>query len=62
MAEYTLDDLEALQPGWLETFGEDLPFGFEIQPAQVPMLRQCLSEKSRAPLRAFINTLAGRAY
>ena len=57
-----MDDLEALRPGWLETFGEDLPFGFEIQLAQVPMLRQCLREKSQAPLDAFIRTLAGRVY
>ena len=62
MAEYTMDDLLALQPRWLETFGDDLAYGFEIMPPQVPMLRQCLREKSKAPLRAFIKTLAGRAY
>ena len=62
MAEYTMDDLLALQPRWLETFGDDLAYGLEIMPPQVPMLRQCLREKSKAPLRAFIKTLAGRAY
>ena len=49
MVDYTMDDLLALQPDWLETFGEDLAYGFEIMPPQVPMLRQCLREKSRAP-------------
>ena len=62
MVDYTMDDLLALQPDWLETFGEDLAYGFEIMPPQVPMLRQCLREKSRAPLRAFIATLDGREY
>ena len=62
MAEYTMDDLEALAPDWERVFGEDMAMGFEIQPAQVPMLRECIRLRSQAPLEAYIESLEGRTY
>ena len=57
MADYTLDDLAALSPRWESVFGESLPMGFEITPAQVPMLRRCLRERSHEPLEEYIESL-----
>ena len=57
MVEYTWDDLEALRPAWCETFGQELAMGFEIGPAQVPMLQECLKQKSQALLKAYIKAI-----
>ena len=62
MAEYTMDYLVALAPEWKRVFGEDMAMGFEIQPAQVPKLRQCLREKSRVLLKVYIATLSDKVY
>ena len=32
--------LEALRRDWERTFGESMPFGFEIGPEQFPMIRE----------------------
>ena len=62
MAEYSYEDLEVLRPHWEEVFDEPMPMGFEIQPPQVPMLRKCLRDKSRAPLEAYIDGLGDDLY
>ena len=61
---YIYDDLIALQAPWLATFGEPMPFGFQIGPNQVPILRQCLAEESQEPLDDFVaaDIADGRVY
>ena len=61
---YTWDDLMALRKPWEETFGETMAYGFEIGPDDVPLLRQCIAEKSRERLRRHIEELLkdGRVY
>ena len=62
MTTHTWADLEALSPEWEAVFGESIPMGFEIQPEQVPMMRQCIREKSREPLRNYIESIGDRTY
>lgn len=62
MADYTMDDLEALEPEWEKVFGDMMPKGFEITPDQVPVMRQCIDERSQAPLEAYVATLGGNPY
>ena len=58
MAEtYTIDDLAALAPQWEEVFGEPMSMGFEIGPGQVPLMKRCIREKSREPLREYVKAL-----
>ena len=54
---YTWEDLEALEPQWLALFGGPLPKGFEVTPSQVPLIRQCLAERSTAPLDRYVQSL-----
>ncbi|MCY4607493.1 MAG: hypothetical protein OXD40_02695 [bacterium] len=54
---YTMTDLIALMPAWEKTFGEDMPFGFEVRPAQVPIIKECIAKRSQEPLNAFIRGL-----
>ena len=62
MPEYTLADLEALKPEWREVFDEEMPFGFEIGPETVPLMRRCIREQSKAPLVAYQREVADREY
>ena len=56
--------LEKLREPWRETFGEEMPVGFEVTPSQIGLIRKRLKEKSRAPLDAHIDeiTREGRVY
>ena len=55
--------LEALRRDWERTFGESMPFGFEIGPEQFPMMRECIRRRSKAPLEAYIASIpAGVVY
>ena len=59
MAErHTWEDLEALREPWEATFGGTMPFGFEIGPEQVPMMRECIRTRSREPLKAYIASIS----
>ena len=57
MMSYSWEDLEALRPEWERVFNTGMPMGFEITPDQVPMMKQCIEEKSEAPLEAYIASL-----
>lgn len=58
MAEtYSWADLETLDPEWQEIFGEPIPRGFGVMPAQVPIIRECIAQRSQAPLEAYIKGL-----
>ena len=61
---YTTDDLLALAPEWERVFGESMPFGFVIGPSDVPLMRQCIRERSMKPLDDHIKSLLadGRVY
>ena len=51
-------DLLALQDEWEAVFnGETMPWGFEVGPEQVPILRECIRKRSRRPLDAFVRSL-----
>ena len=50
-------DLEALDPEWIDIFGDTIPRGFGVGPAQVPILRECIEQRSQAPLEACIEGL-----
>lgn len=54
---YTWEDLFDLREPWEETFGEALTYGFGIYPAQVPLLRQCIAERSQEPLNRYMAEL-----
>ena len=60
----TWEDLEAVRQQWQETFGEQMPFGFEIGYDDIPLLRRCIAEKSMKPLDDHIEDLLkdGRDY
>ena len=47
---HTWEGLEALREPWAEVFGEPMGFGFEIGPEQVPMMRECIRTRNKAPL------------
>ena len=57
MVDYTWQDLEELRPEWERIFGGAMPYGFEVGPGQVPMMRECIEKQSRQPLSAYINSL-----
>ena len=61
---YTMDDLFALAAEWEQVFGESMPAGFEIGPSDVPLMRQCIRERSRQALNDHIKALLadGRVY
>lgn len=51
------DDFEDMRDRWEAIFDESMPWGFEIGEEQVPMLRQCIAERSKAPLQAYIDSI-----
>ena len=53
----TFAEIEALRDDWERTFGEPMPWGFEITEPQVPMMRRCIRERSRKPLERYIASL-----
>ena len=57
-------DLDALREPWRKTFGEGMGYGFEIGPAQVPIMKKCLRLKSQKPLNDYLKELLkdGRLY
>ena len=50
-------DIEALRDQWDELFGEPVPMGWQIGPAQVPILRECIKKKSQKPLEDYIDSI-----
>lgn len=54
---YTWADLEALGPQWEALFGKGLPKGFVIMPIHVPLIRQCIAERSTVPLDRYVQSL-----
>ena len=54
---HTWNDLEALRDDWERVFWESMAMGFEIDPAQVPMMRRCIRERSREPLRRYVASI-----
>ena len=60
---YTWSDIEDLDPQWRELFGESVPMGFCITPAQVPILRECIRTRSQKPIDDYVRSLpAGDDY
>ena len=54
---YTWADLIALEAEWLALFGDPMPKGFVITPSQVPLMRRCLAERSKVPLKRYVESL-----
>ena len=55
--------LDELRSDWTALFNEPMPWGFEVGEEQIPMLRQCIAERSKAPLEVYIQSLpSGRIY
>lgn len=61
---YDWKDLDALRESWRRIFGEEMGYGFEIGPDQVPMMKECLRLKSQKPLHDYIKEISknGRIY
>ena len=57
MADETWDDLERLAPEWLAIFGTTMPMGFEVTPGIIHIIRQCIQDRSRDPLTAYVESL-----
>ncbi len=57
MAEFTENDLDRIEPEWERIFGEQMPRGFEVGPAQVPILRYCIEQRSMQPLNDYIRSI-----
>lgn len=56
-------DLDELREDWMAVFGEGMPWGFEVGEQQIPLLRQCVEERSREQLNDYIRSLpANRLY
>ena len=53
----TWDDLDELRGPWRETFGEDMPYGFEVNPCSCEIMAECLRTKIQRPLDAYIEAL-----
>ena len=64
MADYTMDDLEALAPEWRRVFGEPMPMGFEVTPSLVPLMRRCIRARSQQELDDYVaaKIADGRVY
>ena len=41
----------------MSTFGEDLKYGFDVQPDDVPMLRECIEKQSMEPMEKHLDSL-----
>lgn len=54
---YTWDDLADLCGPWREVFGEDMPFGFEVNPCIYEIIAECIRTKSQKPLDDYIESL-----
>ena len=54
---YDWEDLDDLRELWENTFGETMPYGFEVGPAQVPIMKEWLRLKSQKPLNDYIKGL-----
>lgn len=57
MAEFTENDLDRIEPEWERIFGERMPRSFEVGPAQVPILRCCIEQRSMQPLHDYLRTI-----
>ncbi len=55
--EYTWDDLGELAPQWRETFGESMPYGFEVTPSIYEIMVECIRTKSQKPLDDYVMSL-----
>ena len=47
------DEFDELRDEWEAVFGDGMPWGFGIGEEQLPLLRQCVAERSQEPLRAY---------
>ena len=57
MDEAAYERLEQLREDWETVFEEGMPWGFEIGEEQMPMLRECIDQESKAPLEAYVASL-----
>ena len=57
MAELTENDLDRIRLEWERIFGEGMPWGFEVGPAQVPILRRCIEQRSMQPLNDYVRSI-----
>ena len=62
MTDEEFAELEELREKWVDVFGELMPWGFQIQLGQFPMLRRCIEGRSKQPLIEYTNTLGKRLY
>ena len=46
-------ELDELRNEWEAVFGDGMPWGFGIGYDQIPILRQCIAERSKEPLRTY---------
>ena len=49
-------ELDGLREDWEAIFDESMPWGFGIDVEQIPILRQCIAERSQDALEAYFAT------
>ena len=57
MAEFTENDLDRIELEWERIFGERMPWRFQIGPAQLPVLRRCIEQRSMQPLKDYLRSI-----
>lgn len=57
MANDTTQEVLELMEAWEATFGEQMPWGFEVGESEIPILRQCIEQNSQLPIEDFVRSL-----
>lgn len=57
MASDVTQEVLDLMEEWRATFGEHMPWGFEVSQNEIPILRQCIEQKSQQPIEDFVRSL-----
>ena len=48
------EELGKIQQKWPRLFNEELKIGFEIDVSQLPILRECVKNKTTKPLKKYL--------
>ena len=57
MTSDTTQEVLDLMAEWQAIFGEPMPWGFEVGENEIPILRQCIKQKSQQPIEDFVRSL-----
>lgn len=57
MTNDTTQEILDLKEAWQATFGEPMPWGFEVGVNEIPILHQCIKLKSQRPIEDFVRSL-----